>query len=584
MFRMLSRQNWFHFLLIGGWIIIGSVLRFTRLSDKPLWSDELATIVFSLGHSFRTVPIDQVISTATLLQPLVATDIGGPSAVVHRLMTESNHPPLYFLLTNLWLHGLATPEVLVESGIARSLSVLFGILGIPALFGLGWLIFRSGWIAHLAAALMAVSPFSLYLSQEARHYTLPILWSIASISCFAIALRRLQKGQTISIGLSLSWIGVNGLGMATHFFFALILGAEFLTIVGIAVKKFWFRRDLHWKSSAWKRIGLIAAGTLCTCLIWVTVWQGNRDNDLTNWVFDPYRSGWSQLNPIRHSLTTLVTFLTLFPIRNPNGSILVGTSIIAVACCLGYIGLIVQGWHHYLHQGKERRTLWSLAGLAACGILILCFMDYGFRMRLTNNPRYAFVYCPVVLLLVAVGLAPFPYPNASPPRFAFLSSWREGAIALLLTTSLVSSLAVTYNFGFQKNHRADLVAQDIKNLSRNSALVSIVHHTHGQTGRLMSIALQQEIQTDGNRTHRPHQFYLDHQACEPQSPECNVPSETFREILMHQIRPFDLWLLEFYDKPDLTKQHCHLDQALGTRRVPGFNYQHYHCLATSDGA
>lgn len=578
---MSLRQNWCHLLLIAGWIAIGSVLRFTRLSDKPLWSDELATIVFSLGHSFRTVPVDQVISTATLLHPLMAIDIGGPDAVLHRLITESNHPPLYFILTNLWLRGLSTPGELVDPGLARALSVLFGILGIPALFGLSRLIFRSRWIAHLSAALMAVSPFSIYLSQEARHYTLPILWSVASISCFAITLRRLQKGQSISLGLSLIWIGVNGLGMATHFFFALILGAEFLTIIGVAMREFWFHRDFRWRSLAWQRVGVIALGTLCTCLVWATAWQGNRDNDLTNWVFDSYRSGWSQLNPIRHSLTTLITFLTLFPVRDPNGSIIISASAIAICCSLGYICLTAQGWHHYIHQGKERRMFWSLTGLAACGVLILCFIDYGFSMRLTNNSRYAFVYSPVVLLLVAVGLAPLPSPTDSPTKFGPLGLWRKGAIAVLLSISLISSLAVTYNFGFQKNHRADLLFQDIQNLSQSSALVSIIHHTHAQTGRLMSIALQQKIPGQ-ERISRPPQFYLDHQVCEPQVAECNVPTTTFRKTLMHQIRPFDLWLLEFRENPDLTEQHCHLDQSLGTRRVPGFNYQHYHCLATSD--
>jgi len=42
----------------------------------------------------------------------------------------------------------------------------------------GW--FRSRLVGQIAAAMMAVSPYGIYLAQEARHYTLAILLIIAS--------------------------------------------------------------------------------------------------------------------------------------------------------------------------------------------------------------------------------------------------------------------------------------------------------------------------------------------------------------------------------------------------------------------
>jgi len=41
------------------------------------------------------------------------------------------------------------------------------------LFGMGWLVSLSA--SQIAAAMMAVSPYGIYLAQEARHYTLAIL-------------------------------------------------------------------------------------------------------------------------------------------------------------------------------------------------------------------------------------------------------------------------------------------------------------------------------------------------------------------------------------------------------------------------
>ena len=54
-----QKQNWFFLLLC---IAVGIGLRFTNLESKPPWADEWATLVFSLGNSFKTVPLEQIIT------------------------------------------------------------------------------------------------------------------------------------------------------------------------------------------------------------------------------------------------------------------------------------------------------------------------------------------------------------------------------------------------------------------------------------------------------------------------------------------------------------------------------------------
>ncbi len=53
-------------------------------------------------------------------------------------------------------------------------------------------------MGQLAAAMMATSPFGICLAQEARHYTLAILWVITSIGCLVIVINKiiLNKKQS----------------------------------------------------------------------------------------------------------------------------------------------------------------------------------------------------------------------------------------------------------------------------------------------------------------------------------------------------------------------------------------------------
>ena len=182
-----------HIWLLIVWLILGTILRFSCLDSKTLWSDEWATIVFSLGQSFQTIPLDKIISLNTLLQPVKIDSWAQTQDVITHLMNESTHPPLYFVLSHWWLKLFSTNSDLVSIWLARSLSALFGILAIPAMFGFGWLLFRNAIAAQLSAALMAVSPYGIYLAQETRHYTLAILWVIASLACLLVTLRHLHK-------------------------------------------------------------------------------------------------------------------------------------------------------------------------------------------------------------------------------------------------------------------------------------------------------------------------------------------------------------------------------------------------------
>lgn len=538
------------------WTLLGLALRFARLTDKAPWTDEFSTMVFSLGNSFRTVPLDRVISLGELMQPLVPSPSADVSDVVRTLLSESNHPPLYFALTHLWLR-LGSP--VTSDGLlwgVRSLSALLGTLTVPAAFGLGWLAFRSPSAAHLAALLMAVSPFGVYLAQEARHYTLPVLWIAASLACLLATVRALQTGNAPPLWLCGGWVLVNGLGLATHYFVAIALAAETLTLAGLALHQ--LRQGKFRLSAGWRRVLAVGLGTLLSGLVWLPDLQGTQESELTRWIVRRDRAGLAWLSPIAQLLSGLVSMFYLLPVQAK-------ARVVAYASVLALVGLML--WTVVklrtglrLQAQKTPDSVAVLGGVVLSAIALFLLITYGFQRDLTVAFRYQFVFYPAVVVLAAGGLA---------------ALWQRGQrrmIGLVLLMGLLGSLTVLTNLGFQKTHRPDLLAQRIQENTQFPALVAIAHRTHGQTGRLMGVAWAWRSQFPDAPEPR---FLLAHQ----ESPTAAIAPSILRAVAT-QPRPLDLWLLniEVAQRPallrELAQQHC---TVLDDGTEDGYRLHHLRC-------
>ena len=135
-------------LLLALFVLLAFALRVLRLDFQPLWWDE--------GYSvwFATHPLGQMAA-------LTAQDI---------------HPPLYYALLHGWIGLFGAGPVSL-----RLLSVLFGVLAIPAIYLAGRRML-SHRAALLAAFLLAISPLHVYYSQEVRMYGLVALLSIGVLA------------------------------------------------------------------------------------------------------------------------------------------------------------------------------------------------------------------------------------------------------------------------------------------------------------------------------------------------------------------------------------------------------------------
>jgi len=183
-------------------IYVALILRIIRLDFQPLWWDEGWTVYFAVAD----VPT---------MVARTAIDI---------------HPPFYYLILHFWTLVIGSSATSV-----RLFSALIGTLTIPLIFLVGRRLFgvRGGMMAALT---MALAPFHIYYSQEARMYALATLLVLASVYLFLTLLEREEKGAA-------SWIDwvlyalVTALAMYTQYYAAFIAVAQTVFLLA------WYRRQ-----------------------------------------------------------------------------------------------------------------------------------------------------------------------------------------------------------------------------------------------------------------------------------------------------------------------------------------------------
>lgn len=467
-------------LLLLVWVGLGLGIRLLNLDLKPPASIEISTIGYSLGHGFKQIPLDQVVDLDTLLAPLgLDTAIGYPE-VFKRLLEESTHPPLYFWLTRWWADIWLQDGDLVSLQVARSLSAVFGTLAIPGIFVLGWRAFRSRLVGHFAAILIAFSPYGVYLAQEARHYTLTVLWVIASLTCLVETLRLIHQKSRIPLWLSLLWIVVNGLGIATHYFFVLTLGAE-----AIAVIIFWLVIKAPSPGKYLRGLSLTGIGTLATTLIWLPIAKSVSGNEMTTWIATSYQLG-DVFLPIPRMLAWIITMVMLLPIEGVPKFMAIGSGVIVLGVLIWAIPLLGRQWQRAIANAPTRLPMIILTGYLFGSLIVFFGLIYGLGKDASLAARYHFVYFPAVTLILAVALANCRLNTT------FHRLTQNMVVAVILSMGLLGSLTVVTDFGFRKSLHSDALAAYIQQTSNTSALVAITHKTHSEIRELVALALSFE--------------------------------------------------------------------------------------------
>jgi hypothetical protein len=168
-------------------VAAAAALRFTRIGHQSYWLDESYTV--------------------DLVRRPFGDMLSGVAA------TEST-PPLYYVLAWLWAKVFGHGEAAL-----RSLSALFGVLAVPVAWRAARELFTPR-VGLVAAALVAVNPYFVWYSQEARSYSLLVLMAALSLLFLARAMRdRTPRSYA-------SWALVAGLALCTHYFAAFLIVPE----------------------------------------------------------------------------------------------------------------------------------------------------------------------------------------------------------------------------------------------------------------------------------------------------------------------------------------------------------------------
>ncbi len=568
-----------HLLLLLAWIIIGSCLRFIGLEKLPPWTDECATIVFSLGNTFRHVPLNQIINVDVLLQPLQVISNTEISNVTESLFNESTHPPVYFIINHLWMKAFSPTGELASVFAARSLSAILGIISIPAMFGFGYLVFRSALVGHIAAALMAVSPYNIFLAREARHYTLVILLLIASLSCFMKAIEVIRNHQRLPIWVGLTWVIINALGIATHFFFSLALFVQACVLLLHIAKQV--------KNNKWVPIGLnwlrilgVAFGTFSASVVWLPILAKIRGNELTTWVSD---GSPNFIEPIWRLFLWIISILVL----PPSAISIVPIWIVIIS---GTFTLLFLGWVIYnIRCTLQAQQLNSPSAVISNtlkeyifgAIFLFLSFSYFLGIDLTLAPRFQFIYIPAIILVFAAALAICwqQGKNFHSQNNQFFSAINKRVLVGIISfMSLLGGVTVVGNIGYLQHHRPDILAPIIYKASQSPAIIATSHKHHGQTGRMMGLALEFKRLSGNQFSSNDWQFFLLHKNFQTDS--YSEGMEILNKQLTQVPRPLDLWLVNFRTKMDLESQNCFIEPKYNSY-AGEYRYKLYRCVANN---
>ncbi|HTL88093.1 MAG TPA: glycosyltransferase family 39 protein [Leptolyngbya sp.] len=433
-------------------LAIGAVLRFWNLDVKPLWMDEVITAIFSMGRNYWEVPLEQFFSVSTLdqlfqLKPTTCANIAQAVSV------QSVHPPLFFCWLNQWLQ--IVPGNWVWQ--IRSLSAVAGVAAIAAVYWLNRLAFApsAGMIAGL---VMAVSPFAVYLSQEARHYTVPMLFVIVAL----VGLIRIQQDliqHRRSPKVWIAWIIVNGVGFYVHYFLILAIAAQFFALFVLQIRsrqasKFW------WQS--WGAIGLSGLGIVAIWLPWLPTFISHITRPETDWLETSQAEWWSFLIPLYQFAAGWLVMVISFPVEHQPIWIVVLSGVAMLFFAGWLVWCVLKGLKLLWRDPQTHWETLILMSFVAGVILEFLAIVYILGKDIAQVPRYNFIYYPAVCVLIAASFWKLNQIQSSKFEAPFLFYFFGGLSCIFVVSNLV----------FLKPYTPDRVAQNI--LSSSSECAAIV--------------------------------------------------------------------------------------------------------------
>lgn len=192
---------------LGLTLIVGAAARFLNIAAASIWHDE--------GYTMMLAP-------------------QSPAQIIARTARDV-HPPLYYLTLHYWIKLFGSSETGARSlsAVAMLGVVIIGFLLVKELFG--------KQAARLAALFLALGPFLVRYSQEARMYGMAAFLAILATYLLVMALKANKTSWWIGYSLSIA------AGLYTHYYFVFIVLLHWLYVLvsrkpkpAVANKNWWY--------------------------------------------------------------------------------------------------------------------------------------------------------------------------------------------------------------------------------------------------------------------------------------------------------------------------------------------------------
>lgn len=344
-----------------GAALIGIVLRF--VSRSPMWLDEALTVSISkLPLSGSTVPA------------------GATGATIFEALRHDGHPPLFYVLLHGWMSVFGTSNLAV-----RSLSGLFGVLCLPLAFLIGR---RRGGslLGWLAVAVVALSPFAVRYSDEARMYSLVMLLVFVGWLLLDDILRLHRSGPVRLLGLALTTAAL----LYTQYWALWICAATGLLVLRMAF------RSAEPASRTAARRAIVALGVgLVLFLPWIPTMLYQSAHTGTPWA-----------SAMRPTAMVAWTFCTFAFGDYADAALFAATLFIMVVLAL-FGRAISRGSIEIRFRPRPQLSVEAFI----VGAVIIISTVMSFLAGAGYAPRYAAVYFPLVAVLVAAGISRFIAPR-----------------------------------------------------------------------------------------------------------------------------------------------------------------------------
>jgi mannosyltransferase len=316
-------------------MLIALCLRLPHLSGKSLWLDEISSLTFA------EMRWDDFWS-------LVQRHEGNMIA--------------YYLLLRAWIH-LGDNRV-----VAKLLSILFGVLTVPAIYALGKELYDRR-IGLIAACLLTVSACHVRASQWIRSYSLMLLLLVLTALFLARSLRQpsLRNWAMYTVCAALA--------VYNHLYAVLAIAAQLLSLILIPA------RDLPWKRL------LLAVSVLGVFLTPAVAYVLFRNSGQLDWV--PAPKAWE--------LVHWAVFLA--------GAGSTGVAYVLLVICIAIGAIAVSGFRKIWAANRR-----SLEGWRAAFPFVWLVLPVGVSFLFSYfKPvfffRYLIICLPAFLLVVALGIA-----------------------------------------------------------------------------------------------------------------------------------------------------------------------------------